>query len=504
MTPVLFVRRFLADYARNPVNLLMLVVVPTVFVIAVAGSLAEVAGLLGGPRGPAVETATAGWAAGFLAALAMYFQIAAARAADRRLVLAGLPTRRLVSARLATGLVLALLTAAVSVAALATGTGIDAPARVLAGTLMFAVVYVAIGALVGGYVRSPVNGTVLILFIWILDVFLGPAMGSADRVATRWLPTHFVSLWTVDLPSRHGGRPGDLGWALVWTVGAVLVAWAAVVRSSRTARPRAGNRPGTLRARLASALRMGLRDYRRNPVLWVLLIVVPVVFVLLARAVTPDEQTTLPLIDGGRALLATFALPDIHAGTMAPIAVGSLAALAGVFIGLDTRPGDQRLVLAGFPTGVLLTARLFVVAAAALLVTAASLAVTATVFDARQWGVFAAATFLLGLTYGLLGIAIGQAFGRVAGVFIAFLTPFLDLGIGQSPMLRPEPPDWAEFMPGYGASRVLLDAGLSDTFDRPGSLLVALAWLAGLGLLATLLWRRPVGPEPRPGAVTSP
>ena len=69
-------------------------------------------------------------------------------------------------------------------------------------------------------------------------------------------------------------------------------------------------------------------------------------------------------------------------------------------------------------------------------------------------------------------------------------------------MLGPESPDRAQFMPGYGASRALLDAGLSDTFDRLGSLLVALAWLAGLGLLATVLWRRPVGPEPRPVAVT--
>ena len=33
MTSIVFVRRFLADYARNPVNLLLLLVVPTVFVV---------------------------------------------------------------------------------------------------------------------------------------------------------------------------------------------------------------------------------------------------------------------------------------------------------------------------------------------------------------------------------------------------------------------------------------------------------------------------------------
>lgn len=38
-TSLASVRRFLADYARNPVNLLLLVVVPTVFVVA--GSMAS-------------------------------------------------------------------------------------------------------------------------------------------------------------------------------------------------------------------------------------------------------------------------------------------------------------------------------------------------------------------------------------------------------------------------------------------------------------------------------
>jgi hypothetical protein len=37
----LLVRRFLADYARNPVNLLMLVLVPAAFVAGAAGSLAR-------------------------------------------------------------------------------------------------------------------------------------------------------------------------------------------------------------------------------------------------------------------------------------------------------------------------------------------------------------------------------------------------------------------------------------------------------------------------------
>ena len=61
----LLVRLFLADYARNPVNLLMLVLVPMTFVAAAAGSIAQLGTLLSGTSAPgtAVQTVTAGWAA---------------------------------------------------------------------------------------------------------------------------------------------------------------------------------------------------------------------------------------------------------------------------------------------------------------------------------------------------------------------------------------------------------------------------------------------------------
>src|SRR6266540_3955227 len=243
-TTILFVRRFLADYARNPVNLLVLVLVPLVFVIVAAGSLADAAKLLGGASGAIqVQTVTAGWAAGFVAAIAMYFQVAAARDTDRRLVIAGLPTTRLVGTRLASGLAVALLAGAAALVALQLRTGIDQPERLVAGTLMFAVIYLAVGAVTGALFRNPVNGTVLILFVWILDVFFGPTM-SPDKPATRLLPTHFLSLWMVDLPSHHGGRLGDLGWALAWTLAAAALGWAVIVSTSRVAHPPRG-RPAT-------------------------------------------------------------------------------------------------------------------------------------------------------------------------------------------------------------------------------------------------------------------
>jgi hypothetical protein len=83
-------------------------------------------------------------------------------------------------------------------------------------------------------------------------------------------------------------------------------------------------------------------------------------------------------------------------------------------------------------------------------------------------------------------------FGRVAGVFIAFPIPFLDLGTAQSPMLRPSPAPWAQALPGYGWTKVLFDTGLTAHFDQFGALVIGLAWLGGLGVTATLILARGV------------
>ncbi|MCT2281206.1 ABC transporter permease [Micromonospora chalcea] len=496
MTVWVFVRHFLSDYSRNRVNLLLLVVVPVIFVGVVAGTLSDAAELLGGPGGPAVETAAAAWAAAFLAGIGMYFQTAATRDTDQRIVIAGLRPTRLVEARLLTGAGLACLGSAAALLTLLARTGIHSPTRVVGGTLMAAVIYVAIGAAVGAVVHNPVNGTVVILLVWILDVFLGPAMGAADRPGTRVLPMHFVTLWMIDLASGHSGRPGDAGLALVWTISAAGAACALMIARARPAHARPARlRPDSALAQILASVMAAWRDARRNPALWGLYLIIPVIFILLADAITPERPIFITVREQGRRLSEAYLMPDVHGATMAPIAVASLAALAGLFTLLDSRDGDGRAALAGMRTGALLTARLGVLAAAALLATAVSLAATATVFDAVQWTVYAGANLLIALTYGLVGALLAPLFGRVGGVFIAFLLPFLDIGVNQSPMLHPQPAAWARALPGYGGSRVLIDGALTRGFDETGSLLLALGWLAGLALLVAAIYRRSVAPS---------
>jgi hypothetical protein len=235
---------------------------------------------------------------------------------------------------------------------------------------------------------------------------------------------------------------------------------------------------------------MGLREVGRNRVLWALLLAVPALFVALSAVTTPEGYETMTVREAGRTVAATFWFPDTHPGLMTPISVGALAAVVGLFTALGACAADRRLALAGFHPVSLLTSRLVVVAVLAVVVTAASLAVTALFFEPGQWGAYVLANLLIAFTYALVGVLVGWLFGRVGGVLVAFLLPFLDLAIEQSPILNPEISTLAHLLPGYGASRVLYDAALTGGFDETGSLAVALGWLVGMGVLvAWLLYR---------------
>lgn len=55
-------------------------------------------------------------------------------------------------------------------------------------------------------------------------------------------------------------------------------------------------------------------------------------------------------------------------------------------------------------------------------------------------------------------------------------------------MLRLEPPGPAKFLPGYGPYRVLIDTGLTDTFDETGAILMAALWILGLAAVVVVLF----------------
>ncbi|MFN8034109.1 MAG: ABC transporter permease [Mycobacterium sp.] len=507
----LLARRFAADYTRNGVNALVLVLVPGTFVVVAAGSLGDAATRLGG-NAAAVATVTAGWAAGFVSAVGMYFLVAGNRQPDRRLLISGLPRRTLVLARSATGLLVAAVSAAAALAALALRSGIDSPGRAVLGTIMFALVYAAVGALMAVLLPDPVNGVIAVLFVWILDVFFGPALTGSARAGTRFLPTHYLSLWMTGQSPGHEVLGTELAWAVGWTVVAIAAAawllslsgrrpqrWLrhrrAVQSTASPATPSATGRTGAALPRrvrtippTAAALTASVRDWARVRVLWLLLVLVPAVFVLLSDAITPPGRMAVTAVDAGRTVTVMVDPADLHAGTMAVSGIAALAMLSGAFVVLDSRHADRRLTQAGLPRRSVITARMSTAVLAAAIATAASLLMTALVFTPANWWAYGLASVLVAVTYAFAGMIVAPLVGRVAAILLAFLIPFLDLGLSQSPMLRAEPEAWAQALPGDGGMRLLIDASVTPGLDQWGSLASSLAWLgvAAVGAAAVV------------------
>ena len=483
--------RYLAEYARRPLNLVLLAAVPVVFVALSAGTIAEFARILGGDASLGqLEATTAGWAAAFLAGVAGFFHVTGSRSPDRRLAAAGSHTAPVVTARLVSAMLLATVAAAGALIALALRTDLADPVRAVGATFMFAGIYLAIGVSVGAWIRSEVNGSLLIIFVWMFDVFLGPAMGRAELLINRFFPSHFPTLVMLDAATTHAGPLGNLGASLAWTIGAVLIAGISLLATTRPVRShRVGAGVGGW-ARTITGMRYAWTEYRRNIALWVLLVTLPLYFITVSRAVTPDDPAPVELVENGEEGVAILSMVEVHGAIMVAITVAFLAGLAGLFVVLGSAQGDRRLVLAGFKPRQILASRLGVIALAAALVSAVSLAVTVLGFRPGQWVTFAAATVAIALTYALIGVIVGPLVGRVGGLYLMFLLPFLDVGLAQNIMFDAVPPSWADWMPAHGATRVLIDGAFTPTFDATGGLTLALAWLLGLAALAVGVFHR--------------
>ena len=527
-------RRAVLDYARRPLNLVLLVAVPVVIVFVWGAALADFSKIILGGLGDRaqIEAATAGWAAAALAGLAGFFQVTGSRRVDHRLAAAGGRSAPVVAGRLAASLALAVLAGAGGLTALAARTGISHPARAVAATLVVGVIYVSLGVLVGTSVRSELNGALVISLVWVFDVFFGPALGPGSSMATRLFPLHFPTLVLVGQASGHAGPLGDVGWSVVWGVGLATMATVRLALTTRPARRpvakadavveslmplrtkrrsiestrpvadsvglavnalsgRISTGPASLSAagRIAAVLRSGFREYRRNRVLWILLVAVPAVFIGMAVVVTVDEPGPIALVEGTRHFTALLSERRMHAATMVPITSAFLAGITGLFVVTESADGDRRLVLAGFCSREVLAGRLGVIGAATVVTTAVAVTVSGAWYPPRQWLVFVGANVLIALTYAMIGVLVGPLTGRLGGLYLILMLAFIDVGLGQSVMFPNGPPAWGAFLPARGASQVMIDGAFTERFDQAGALLLGLVWLAAFSAVAAVVFR---------------
>jgi len=224
---------FLREQIRAPLNLVLLVAIPVFFVLIFANVLGEFATALGGDLAEQAATSiSAGWAAAFLCGALAFFQLNSSREADRRLAGAGLGAWRVATSRIAAALALGLIVSVVAYLTLWLRSGIEHPPHAAIAIFLFAAIYIGIGALIGVLVRDPLSGSLLIVLVFSLDVFSGPAMTSSGSLAST--PTRDAADLLIAAGVGHDSPTGDWVGAAAVALAGLAVALAAFWLSARS------------------------------------------------------------------------------------------------------------------------------------------------------------------------------------------------------------------------------------------------------------------------------
>jgi len=109
-----------------------------------------------------------------------------------------------------------------------------------------------------------------------------------------------------------------------------------------------------------------------------------------------------------------------------------------------------------------------------------------------QTGPFVAATVLVAMLYALVGSIIGTFLSRLSGLYVVLFLPMMDIGVFQNPtFVQGARHWWTVPFPGYFPMKLVLNAGLTDSFLTTGPVWLSLGYLCGLGaFIVALRWVR--------------
>lgn len=226
---------FAREQLRAPLTLALLVVIPAFFVLIFAGVLGQFSQALGGTLATRSATAiSAGWAAAALSGTLAFFQVSSSRGADRRLAAAGLGAGRVALARIAASLLLAAIVSAVAFLTLWLRSGIVHPTHAAVAIFAFAAIYIGIGAIIGALVAGPLEGSLLVMFVFALDAFNGPQMTSGSGGLAAFTPTRRAANLLIAAGGGNGSPQADWLGVFVAAFAALAIAFAAFWLAART------------------------------------------------------------------------------------------------------------------------------------------------------------------------------------------------------------------------------------------------------------------------------
>jgi ABC-2 type transport system permease protein len=233
------VRSNVRPFLRTPLNVALALVLP---IVVIEGWGQSMAGL---PDMPTVEAIPlelgrllgAIFGVAIIAGLMGLVQMISAREADRRLVQAGYPPRTLLATRLATLAGVTVAVAAVNYGVLRLTIEPEAPALAFAFLALAGLVYAFLGALVGAVLPRLFEGSLVVVFLAMMDAFLsGDSPLAADvpdfvQYFPLYHPKALLQAATFDGTYATGDLAFVGGYVLVLLV-VVTVVFGATMRTS--------------------------------------------------------------------------------------------------------------------------------------------------------------------------------------------------------------------------------------------------------------------------------
>lgn len=236
--------------------------------------------------------------------------------------------------------------------------------------------------------------------------------------------------------------------------------------------------------RILSQVTMGLREFRRTPVLVAILLMAPAYFIGLFLLLVPEMDVSLRLVE------TTVSAPASgYAATfMTAVAIATVSGNIGLFLMLTSEATDSRLRLAGYSDVELIVARLGTLGAGVAVATASGVGTAIQVFQPEQFVAFTVMTALLGITYGLIGFIAGMFFERLAGVYVMLIVPLAGVLLFQNP-LASNVPGWSKLIPGHYTTAAMFETAFTASLDL-WTVLSAIGYVAVLTALSVRLFQQ--------------
>lgn len=225
---------FLREYARTTLNLVLLVVIPTVLILAYGDRMSKLADIFEVQLTAAMGKSMAAlWAAAFLTGIMGFFMMIGAREADRRLVRAGYGPHEVVAIRFAAVAILAALATLVSYTVLLTQlTPKDYPQTLLVMYLA-ALIYGEVGIIVGALIPADLEGSFALVFFFVLDAFIGSPLFGAASEAFAVLPTFYATKVLLSLTADEPHNAVHWLYIALYLLSAGALAGVAFYRAAR-------------------------------------------------------------------------------------------------------------------------------------------------------------------------------------------------------------------------------------------------------------------------------